>query len=148
MIKKIFIISVFTILFSWTGFVSFAQNKNDSTGQVRFLGKHSWKLIQLDGNDVSAYGAFINFDSSRGRITGFSSCNSFFVNYKFKKEQIILKNLGTTEKACMDNNLEERLYSLFKLNKLTYDLADQTFNIYHQHKLVAIFGMMEKQSFK
>lgn len=116
-----------------------------SNSVMAFLAKHSWKLLSLNGKRQDHSGAFMDFDLENNAVTGNSSCNSYFGTVKFDKDFISFLGIGSTQKACLNDNIEREFLDLLSLNGLTYDIAEQTFNLYHADKLVAIFGMMEKK---
>lgn len=109
-----------------------------------FLSKFKWKLISLNGKEVSKYHAFLLFDAENGRISGNSSCNNFFGPFLISSNKISFPNLGTTMRACMGENIEADLYQVLENKDLHYDIAEQTLNLYIKNKHVAIFGLSEK----
>lgn len=109
-----------------------------------FLSKFKWKLISLNGKEVSKHNAFLLFDAHNGRISGNSSCNNFFGPFVISSNKISFPNLGTTMRACMGENIEADLYQVLESKDLHYDIAEQTFNLYIKNKHVAIFGLSEK----
>jgi len=122
-----------------------SQKRINSNDALTFLEKHSWKLLSLYGKMQSTAGAFMDFDLSTNSVSGNASCNSYFGTVKFEQNKILFSGLGSTQKACLHDNIEREFLDLLSLKGLTYDIAEQTFNIYHADKLVAIFGMTEKK---
>ncbi|UIR57139.1 DUF4377 domain-containing protein [Sphingobacterium sp. SRCM116780] len=122
-----------------------ASKKSDSLPTVAtFLSKFKWKLISLNGKEVGKYNAYILFDADKGRVSGNSSCNNFFGPFIITNNKITFPNIGSTMRACMGENIETDLYQVLENKDLSYDIAEQTFNLYIKNKHVAIFGLSEK----
>lgn len=111
---------------------------------LSFLAKHNWKLIQLNGNNLAENPVFISFDAASNRVSGNAGCNGFFGAVELDAEQIVFNQLGSTEKACPEAKLEAEFMQLLGSKGLRFDIAEQTFNLYKDNKLVAIFGLAPK----
>ncbi|WP_293916095.1 MULTISPECIES: DUF4377 domain-containing protein [unclassified Sphingobacterium] len=121
-----------------------AGNVKEENTALAFLEKHTWKLLSLRGKLQENSGAFMNFDIDKNSVSGNSSCNNYFGTVRFNGNKITFTNVGSTQKACLNDNIEREFFDLLSLNGLTYDIAEQTFNLYHEQKLIAIFGMTQK----
>jgi len=117
------------------------NNETAVNNQLNFLDGKKWKLIQLQGKDVAKYNAFLTFDIKEKRVSGNSSCNNFFGPVTFKGNTISFGAIGATMKACVGDTIEQDVFKLFDNKGLTYDIAEQTFNLYQKDKLIAIFGL-------
>lgn len=112
---------------------------------LAFLGKYSWKLISINNQTLTNSTATMNFDMKKGSVSGNTGCNGYFGSVQFTgKNKIAFSKVASTQKACLDNNVEGEFLKLISLENLTYDIAEQTFNLYHNQKLVAIFGLVTK----
>lgn len=109
-----------------------------------FLGKHRWKLIQLNGKTVENSRAYIQFDTKTNRVHGNGGCNGFGGAYKMSADKVTFSQIASTEMACPDLKMESELHAILNTPSLRYDIAEQTFNLYKDNKLVAMFGMAPK----
>lgn len=110
---------------------------------LKFLAKHKWKLIQLNGKTIENLSAFIIFDTKTNRISGNAGCNNVFGGFKISKTTIEFEQLGLTRMACDEtkSRLETEFTKALTASNLTYDIADQTLNIYRSNQLIMMFGM-------
>lgn len=111
---------------------------------LTFLGKHNWKLIQLNGKNLAENPVFMAFEAASNRVNGNAGCNSFFGTVALEGDKAIFSQIGSTEMACPHGQLEAEFLSLLANKDLRFDIAEQTFNLYKENKLVAIFGMAPK----
>lgn len=110
-----------------------------------YLSRFKWKVISLNGKQVGQYNAFILFDEEKGQVSGNASCNNFFGPFRIIGNKIQFPNLASTMRACLGENIESDLFHVLEDQELTFDVAEQTFNLYSNQKLIAIFGANEKQ---
>lgn len=117
--------------------------KETDAKAIAFLGKHSWKLLSINNQTLNNRTATMNFDVKKNSISGNTGCNGYGGLVQFTgKNKIAFSNVVSTQMACLDNDIEGEFLKLVSLKNLTYDIADQTFNLYHHQKLVAIFGLV------
>ena len=88
-----------------------------------------WQLVELNGRPVPPIpereGAFLELDSSQGRVTGNASCNRFFGNYDLTANNRLqfAPNIGRTLMACAELDREgEFLDALTRVDN--YTIAD------------------------
>ncbi|MEJ5053826.1 DUF4377 domain-containing protein [Sphingobacterium sp. MYb382] len=120
------------------------KNQATNTQALTFLGKHKWKLIQLNGKTLDENGVFMNFDAKESRVSGNAGCNNFTGGVAIHGEQIVFKQLASTERACLHANVENEVLRILGSNDLRFDIAEQTFNLYQSNKLVAMFAFAPK----
>lgn len=109
-----------------------------------FIAKHRWNLIQLNGKTVQKAQPFLQFDINKGRINGNSGCNSIFGPFERTASTISFKQLASTMMACLDqeaNKMEREFNQTITGKRFTFDVADQTLNLYQDGKIVLMFGM-------
>jgi heat shock protein HslJ len=116
---------------------------NNQVNIWSFIAKHKWRLIQMNGKSQDQSPAFMIFDTDKGRISGNAGCNNFFGSYTGDDRNISFGSMGSTRMACMDqerSKLESAFLKLISDQKFTFDVADQTLNLYQNNRLVLMFG--------
>lgn len=111
----------------------------------KYIGKYSWKLIQLNGETLTASPVTLSFDVKTHRFNGNSGCNNYFGTYQVESDKLVFGPAASTRKACLDENLsrlEHRYLELISKKTLRYDVADQTLNFYDQDRLILMFGVI------
>ena len=75
-----------------------------------------WKIdnvldIQVNASEEEI--PFISFQSNESRFYGTTGCNSFFGEFKTtdNKNEIMLTNIGSTKKLCIDMTTEDAIFS-------------------------------------
>lgn len=75
-----------------------------------------WKIdnvldIQVNASEEEI--PFISFQSNESRFYGTTGCNSFFGEFKTtdNKNEIMLTNVGSTKKLCIDMTTEDAIFS-------------------------------------
>lgn len=116
------------------------QNNKADVGLWKYIERHSWKLIQLDGQLQEESTAYLLFDASQKTVKGNASCNAFSAHYEADAEHILLSNVVSTEMMCDKMPIEDRILQVLQTPQLRYDVADQTLNFYLDNKLVLMFG--------
>ena len=111
---------------------------------LAFLEKHSWRLIQLNGKNLDENSVLLNFDAKASRVFGNAGCNNFGGSVKIKDEHIAFTQVAITERACLHATVEKELLQILGAADLRFDIADQTFNLYQDTKLVAMFAFVPK----
>ncbi len=92
-------------------------NKNVLTKLMNSLYGVKWKLVKLNGKDVSTKGAFMTFDFSDNKIYGNSSCNTFRGLFEMGAgNRILFSKVATTLMACPDMSVEAAFMDI--LNKV------------------------------
>jgi len=97
------------------------------TPMVSGSGGVIYKVIRMNGKEVSDADVSLSFDSTFHHISGKSGCNSFTAAIKMNKKQtkICVKSAATTKMACPDiqSNIE---------NEFLKSISDQSFKVSHQ----------------
>ncbi len=109
-----------------------------------YIGQNEWQLIQLN-NVGKDYGkASIKFDTTENRVSGNTGCNNFFGSYNVQGEYISFAQMGATKMLCDEesNKTENEFFKILSGQKLRYDVADQTINLYDGDRLVMMFGVV------
>ena len=88
----------------------------NNTNKISFKGNWSgdWQITKLGAfMDASDMGVTMNVDKEKRRISGNTSCNSYFANMSTEGPQIWFTGVGGTEKACDDRKMrtEQALYN-------------------------------------
>ncbi|GAA0531984.1 META domain-containing protein [Chitinophaga japonensis] len=114
-----------------------------------FIQKKRWNLIQLDGNTLTALPnpIWLEFDTAEHRFTGHGGCNRLSGNYEADNRQIQFKQVISTRMACLSDSANERESTFLRLlndHIYTFDIAEQTLNLYDSGKVVLMFGMQDK----
>ena len=74
------------------------------------LENSSWKLAELNGNEIANYDIVLSFDPAEKMIYGKCPCNNFFASYSLgdtKENNIKIMNPGATRKYCPDSQIED-----------------------------------------
>lgn len=111
------------------------------TGIQTFLGKHTWKLLQLYGEKITENQPTLSFDWKISMLNGYTGCNQMFTSVTIDDQYIYTEPISTSLRICKQEELENKFLSLFKEGYIRFDVAEQTLNLYHDKKLVAIFGI-------
>ncbi|WP_430612362.1 META domain-containing protein [Flavobacterium sp. JP2137] len=113
---------------------------------LTYISNKKFKLIQLNGKTVEKSHPELTLDVANKKINGKTSCNNFFGTLDITEKTIGFGGVGTTRMACMDEKLaqqEKDFLAVLNSNGLSYDVADQTLNIYKNNKLVLMFGLSD-----
>lgn len=119
------------------------QKMQTNNSSWDFVLKHKWKLIQMNGVNQTQSPVYMQFDASAKRVSGKSGCNNFFGGFEKTNNSLTFKQMGSTMMACSDelNKLEHQFLTLLGNQSFSYDVADQTLNLYQGNKLVLMFGV-------
>lgn len=112
-----------------------------------YLGKYQWNLLQMKGKGVENSGVNLKFDPVKGNMSGFNGCNYFFGTFTAEEDKIICNIKGVTKRACpgKESSMERDFLLAIQQKGLTFDLSEQTMNIYKEGDLLMIFGISEKK---
>lgn len=123
------------------------QTVTDRPDPWAFIAKKRWSLIQLNGTTLTQSAIWLEFDTAQKRFSGHGGCNRVGGNYEADSAQIQFKQVISTRMACLDNTANERESTFLRLlneHTYTFDIADQTLNLYDSGKVVLMFGMQDK----
>jgi heat shock protein HslJ len=112
-----------------------------------FIAKKRWGLIQLNGRTLTQSSIWMEFDTAQKRFSGNGGCNRLSGNYEADSVQIAFQQVISTRMACIDDSANERESTFLRLlneHTYTFDIADQTLNLYDSGKVVLMFGMQDK----
>jgi len=112
-----------------------------------FIVKKRWNLIQLNGTTLTQSPIWLEFDTAQKRFSGNGGCNRVGGDYEADSAQIQFKQVISTRMACLDDTANERESTFLRLlsdHTYTFDIADQTLNLYDSGKIVLMFGMQDK----
>ena len=115
-------------------------------GYWSYIEKYQWNLIQINGKTVDKSGANIRFDAKNSRISGSNGCNRYFGTYSASGNKLSLNAAGSTKMACPpeESALEQDFTEILQQRDFTFDVADQTLNIYRDGKIILMFGRADK----
>ena len=70
-----------------------------------------WKIVSVEGQQVTSDDPFLGFDMNEGRMYGNAGCNSLMasVSVDTLKNTLTLSEVGATRKMCPDMKLEEQV---------------------------------------
>jgi heat shock protein HslJ len=112
-----------------------------------FIASKKWNLIKLNETTFTEpSGAYLEFDTQKGRFSGSGGCNRISGGFKHTKSTISLTQAVSTRMACAEDKmkLEHEFLQAIGGKTFRFDVADQTLNFYQKDKLVMIFGMSDK----
>lgn len=71
-----------------------------------------WKLIRLNGEDVSALNPPITLllNAAQMKVSGFAGCNRFFAGYELNQSSLRFSAMGATKMYCQDKSPVEDKY--------------------------------------
>lgn len=116
------------------------ERPNELPSVAAFLARFKWKLLQLNGKDVSSSKASLGFDAKNGTIDGTTGCNIFWGGFDIKGNKITVTHLASTMRSCNTIHIENEFFQIFEQKQIQFDIAEQTLNLYYNGKLVMIFG--------
>ena len=117
---------------------------NGSGSIWKFIAKNKWRLIQMNGETQTESPVTINFDLAEKRFNGNSGCNNYMGTYEAGNQTIAFGPAASTRRACLDqklNALENKFLSILGTKNFSFDVADQTLNLYQDNRLVLMFGL-------
>lgn len=82
--------------------------------------------------------------SEEGKIIGNSGCNKFNGTYRIEEDQITLNVEKVTEIECQDNDLENRLLTVFSQNNLSFILEEEKLIIFNKENSLVFEKVMDK----
>jgi heat shock protein HslJ len=116
--------------------------------QAGQIGVRQWKLVQLNGMNVSnASAAYLEFNADQTRFTGNAGCNRMFGTVSVRRDRVDFSNIGTTKMACSDRRMQ-RLESDFVRaleNADRFDRRGNSLELYVRRRLVMKFIALTKQ---
>lgn len=117
---------------------------------LNYIEKHAWKLIQLQGNSNRVYHPYLTFDFQNNTVIGYTGCSYFTgkvaISNTFNKIQFF--DLEVKKKTCASTNrkvVEKNFIQLLEGETFSFDVAEQTLNLYQDNKLLFMFGFIPKQ---
>lgn len=129
---------------NWWGKTILEFQKQTEKSVWTYIGENDWQLIQLNNVGKDYGNASIKFDTTENRVSGNAGCNSFFGSYNVEGEYILFTQMGATKMLCDEesNQTEDEFLKILSGQKLRYDVADQTLNLYDGNRLVMMFGVV------
>jgi len=113
-----------------------------------YLVERDWALIQMNGElvpggDRDEAPTLVLSGQGTGRISGFSGVNRYFGSYELGAGSLTLAIAGMTRMAGPPEAmaLEQAFIEQANGGSFTYDLAEQTLNLYRDGRLVMMFGL-------
>jgi len=112
----------------------------------KYVELNAWKLIQFQGKMVTENNPVIQFDRAQGRVFGFNGCNRSFGTFRSETDKITVNMGSSTMMACSPEamELEQEFMQSMTGKTYSYDIADQTLNMYENGTLVLMFGKTDK----
>jgi heat shock protein HslJ len=124
-----------------------AQADTTAPDPWAFIKKKRWNLIQLNGTTLTQSPIWLEFEPEQKRFTGHGGCNRLGGNYEADNKQVQFKEVISTRMACVDDSANERESTFLRLlndHTYTFDIADQTLNLYDSGRVILMFGMQDK----
>lgn len=117
---------------------------------LNYIERFAWKLIQFKGNSDRVYHPYLTFNFKENSVSGYTGCSYFtgkiVINNTFNKIQFI--DLEINKKDCASANrkqIEKDFIDLLDGETFSFDVAEQTLNLYQDNKLLLMFGFIPKQ---
>ncbi|MDM1045612.1 META domain-containing protein [Myroides sp. 1354] len=117
---------------------------------LNYIEKHAWKLIQLQGNSNRVYHPYLTFDFHNNTVAGYTGCSYFTgkiaISNNLNKIQFF--DLEVKKRTCMSTNrktVEKDFIQLLEGETFSFDVAEQTLNLYQDNQLLLMFGFIPKQ---
>ena len=121
----------------------------NSTGSVwHYIQRKRWRLIQLEGKLQEQSPVWLEFDTVTHRISGNGGCNKLAGKYVVAADAITFQEVISTRMACVDQAANERESTVLRLltnHTYTFDVADQTLQLYDSSKIIMMFGAQDKE---
>jgi heat shock protein HslJ len=116
-------------------------------GQAERLGTRQWKLIQVDGANVSASSkAYLELNADESRFTGNAGCNRMFGAVDVQGRRIDFSNVATTKMACVDPRVRRVETNFVKAleNVDRFRLRQNSLELIDRNRVVARLTAMRK----
>lgn len=114
---------------------------NEKNNIWTYIAENNWKLIQLNGKTIENDKITIRFNINGKNCGGMGICNKYSGAFTVMDDLITFGPIVSTKMACFNNSASESEYfNTLSEGKFTFDVADQTLNLYLNQKLVLIFG--------
>jgi len=116
---------------------------------LNYIEKHAWKLIQLKGNSDRVYHPYLTFDFHSNTVSGFTGCSYFTGKIAISNalNKIQFFDLEVKKRTCMSTNrktVEKDFIQLLEGETFSFDVAEQTLNLYQDNALLLMFGFIPK----
>lgn len=125
------------------------ESPNKTGGIWHYIQRKRWRLIQLEGKmQEPSTPVWLEFDTVAHRISGNGGCNKLAGRYIVAADTISFQEVISTRMACVDaaaNERESRVLRLLSDRTYTFDVADQTLQLYDSSKIIMMFGAQEKE---
>lgn len=110
----------------------------------RFLAAHKWRLIQIDKSQPLDIPVVLSFDFRKKKLHGSLGDRFFECHFDMIDETIQFSKIQTQGTTGSKDLLKQgnRLLEIVSYEGLTFDVADQTLNVYQGEKLLLMFGKM------
>jgi len=135
--KLLPIILLATLILSSCGVLPFSNSDG--------LNGTSWTMVSYNGTTLLPDTAMTAFFED-GSISGSTSCNHYFGNYKLKSDQIQIDGLGWTEMACMNPEGimgQEQQVMSFLSKAATFSIEGQEMQIITGPGEILVFQQVE-----
>ncbi|MGG5576184.1 META domain-containing protein [Myroides sp. C15-4] len=117
---------------------------------LNYIERFAWKLIQFKGNSDRVYHPYLTFNFKDNTVSGYTGCSYFTgkiaINKSFNKIQFI--DLELQKKDCASasrKQVEKDFINLIDGETFSFDVAEQTLNLYQDNNLLLMFGFIPKQ---
>ena len=101
----------------------------DTAGNIQLSG--SYTITSLGENAVSGDELFISFFALDKTVRGNTGCNSFFGNYALDLYALSFSEIGSTEKACETDIMDNEIAFLNALNNTgSYTLQEKELTLF------------------
>jgi len=98
----------------------------------------------MNGETQTESPVTINFNLEEKRFNGNSGCNNYVGAYEAGSKTIAFGPAASTRRACLDQKLsalENKFLGILGTKDFSFDVADQTLNLYQNNHLVLMFGL-------
>lgn len=109
------------------------------------LSEVKWKMVSFKGKEVNAGDIesqiSIHINEEAKTISGYSGCNQYFGDITiFEPERIRFEKIGSTKRACPQNNMQIEKTYLNSLDKINgYKVSQTELQLLQNEKVLYIF---------
>lgn len=118
-----------------------AETTSDSTAIATFESTR-WQVVSLPGAPVpdstQENVLFVQFETGTGRVSGFAGCNNFSGTYTLQSQELSIRKLISTKKACPGLAAEQALLNALE-SANRYQILVEALELYRTDSLVATF---------
>ncbi|MEC4113851.1 hypothetical protein [Myroides pelagicus] len=114
----------------------------------KYITRYHWKLIQYKSDSDTVFPILVDFNFKTNTLYAYSLDYTllFHVNFtiNYLKGNIQFNEVYFTNKGYPSDNFSQTIGDSLHLQNYSFDVAEQTFNIYYNNKIIMMFGITDK----